>query len=219
MIVPIAIGATALFVLSRMGKKEIEPSVDATPAAITELTAEEYETFNAGMGAAPFEASVLLAVLPDEELEADDLAAKLGELGYTQLGIAVIDVEGFDPNRARLRIEREDMRFDEIMEDDSLEDFLADIDARVASAREAAEQRAEAAGLSPGEMLSHGRGVESDGEHGMMTGRGLVGRSPLADVPVHLRPAARREMRRAMKRGVTRNPHVAARLAKRKIAK
>jgi len=84
--------------------------------------------------------------------------------------------------------------------------------------------------MTPTETPSHGRGLRPDGgqvfamdlnpgEHAAY-GRGLMGgKDPLQGVPAHMRAALRREMRRVMARGLTRNPKVAARIAVNRIAR
>jgi len=212
MIIPIAIaGAAALFLLSQ--SKDAGTTDTSTPAAVTELDADEYVTFNAGMGTSPLQNAALLALLPGETLP-ESLAADLGTLGYTELGVVVVDQEGFDPSRLRLFRTEAGTPIDETFATETLDEVTAEIAGRAAAVR---ERRASAGGRVPGETLSHGRGVLPDGEHGRMTGRGLIGGDPLRDVPHHMRPAMRREMRRLMGRGVTRNPIVAAKIAKRRV--
>jgi len=179
MLLPIAIGATALFLLAQSSGKKVEADASATPATVQQLASrEEYQTFYNGMGKSPLQASALLALRSDEDLDVDDLALKLGELGYTQLGVIVADDPNFDPYRARMVIELDGAPMDDVFENESLAQVLAEVDRRVEVLRDAKRAAAGAyrrkgatmRGLNPGEVPSWGRGLIPDGERSFVSG-------------------------------------------------
>ena len=213
--------------------------IETGPANITDLLdSGEYEVFNESLGKEDIPTGALLALLPTEKDEASDalvveLAGILGRMGYPQLGVVTILEEGFDP--PRLRLVRAEDNHEEVYEIDTLSAVVAqlreEVDAleRGSAGRRVVNRRGRIGygRMAMTETPSHGRGLRPDGgevfafglnpgEHAAY-GRGLMGKSHVEDVSARLRPVVRREMRRVMERGITKNPAVAARIAMNRI--